>query len=58
MSKDLSKIFKNGNNFQFKKVDYSNTKVREDLRKFYNQKSEINKTTDFSIYDLQKITLY
>jgi len=57
MSLDLSSLFKNGNNFKFKEIDYSSPKIRKELREMASKKSEIGKTTDYSIYDLEKITL-
>jgi hypothetical protein len=57
MKLDLSKMFKNGNNFKFKDVDYSSQKVKKELSELSNQKREIEKTTDYSVCDLERITL-
>lgn len=51
----LSELFKNGENFQFKKIDYSSRKIQRDLKNLREQKEEIMKSLNFPLEEMRKI---
>ncbi len=57
MAKNINKIFKSGNRFEFKNVNYSSSEVQEELRKLGEYKRKLEEDGEVSMYDLQRITL-
>lgn len=56
---DLSQLFKNGKDFQFKAIDYSkDKKVIKDLEKLRKKQREIMESTKVDFEELRKIVFY
>jgi len=56
MTKDLSKIFKNGENLKFKKTDYSSLKVKKEMEYIIKKQKAIIKSIEYTKSDLDKIS--
>lgn len=51
----LSQLFKNGENFEFKKIDYSTKKATRMMEKLRKEKEEPLKSLYFPLHEMEKI---
>jgi len=51
----LSQLFKDGNSFSFKKIDYSSSKISHEIRKIKHEQVETLKSAEVDLNDLKKI---
>ncbi len=51
----LSQLFKNGENFKFKKIDYSTKKETRITRKLQKEKEEALKGLNFPLEEMRRI---
>jgi hypothetical protein len=52
-----SDIFKSGEKLEFKKIDYSDPKVRKRLKALLKEQKRIRKSAEFTLEDLRKIVI-
>lgn len=55
-AKSLKEIFKNGDDFQFRQVDYSSPEVSKDVERLKKKQDEIIEQSKINIEDLRRIT--
>mgnify|MGYP001331340856 CR=1 FL=1 len=55
-AKSLKELFKSGENFQFKDVDYSSPKVSERVERLKKKQDEIINSSKVDLNDLRRIT--
>ena len=55
-AKSLKDLFKNGNDFEFKKVDYGSPEVSEDVERLKKKQDEIIEQSKVDLNELRKIT--
>ncbi|MCX6753116.1 MAG: hypothetical protein NTW62_02115 [Candidatus Nomurabacteria bacterium] len=51
----MYELFKNGPNFEFKKIDYSSPKITKEVEELKKQKEKIQNQAKVSIWELQQI---
>ena len=54
-AKSMNNLFKNGKNFEFKKIDFSSKKVSKDVKKLKKKQTELLKSMEVDIEELKKI---
>jgi hypothetical protein len=52
----LSELFKDGENFQFGKVDYESEEVQKEIEEVVKQQQEVLDSMKVNLNDLRKIT--
>lgn len=55
-AKSLKEIFKNGDNFQFKHIDYSSEEITKETEFLKKRQDEIIESSKVNLDDLRKIT--